>query len=150
METLFLENVRQTHRTIRQKHATTLKKACLQVFANQLFILGYPSATPDNHQQNLLSPVVNQPLILGYSSITPDNCQQCWSLAVVNQPLALALFILGTSFDTILIWYPNIQHIDLRDVVNEMLTKQNINYLLFLFYNVIDQLSAKPSNNRHV
>ena len=96
METLLLENVRQTHRTISQKHATTMKKACLQVFANQLFILGYPSATPDNHQQNLLSPVVNQPLILGYSSITPDNCQQCWSLAVANQPIVLALFILET------------------------------------------------------
>ena len=27
---------------------------------------------------------------------------------------------------------------------------QNINYLLFLFYNVVDQLSAKPSNNRHL
>ena len=66
------------------------------MFANKLFILGYPSATPDNHQQNLLSPVINQPLILGYSSITPDNCQQYWLLAVANQPLVLALFILGT------------------------------------------------------
>ena len=37
-------------------------------------------------------------------------------------------------------WYANIQHVDLRGVVNEMLIKQNINYLLFLFYNVVDQL----------
>ena len=96
MRTLLLERVRQTHRTICQKHATTMNKACLPGVANQLFILSYSSATPDNHQQSLSSPVINQPLILGYSSITPDNCQQCWLLAVANQPLVLALFLLGT------------------------------------------------------
>ena len=31
------------------------------------------------------------------------------------------------SFDTILLWYANIQHVNLRGVVNEMLIKQNIN-----------------------
>ena len=54
------------------------------------------------------------------------------------------------SFDTILLWYANIQHVNSRDVVNEMLIKQNINDLLFLFHNFFDQLSAKPSNNRNL
>ena len=54
------------------------------------------------------------------------------------------------SFDTILMWYVSIQHVDLRGVVIEMLIKQNINYLLFLFYKAVDQLSAKPSNNHHL
>ena len=31
------------------------------------------------------------------------------------------------SFDNILLWYANIQHVNSRDVVNEMLIKQNIN-----------------------
>ena len=54
------------------------------------------------------------------------------------------------SFDTILLWYTNIQHVNLRGALNEMLIKQNTNFFLLLFYNVVDQLSAKASNKRHL
>ena len=104
----------------------------------------YSSATHDNNQQNSFSAAVNQPFILVYSSATPGNYQQCWSSAVANQPLILAPFNLETwklgmfhicsfqfrnmpSFDTILLWYANMQHVNLKGVVNEMLIKQNIN-----------------------
>ena len=55
----------------------------------------YSSEARGNYEQNLSSAVANQPFILGYPSITPDNWQQLWSLAAANQPLVLAPFILG-------------------------------------------------------
>ena len=69
--------------------------------ANQPFILGYSSATPDIHtqdyssevrnkcEQNLSSAVANQPFILRYPSATPDNHQHNLLSAVINQPLIL-------------------------------------------------------------
>ena len=38
----------------------------------------------DNYQQNSSSAVANQPFILGYSSATPDDDQQNSSSAIAN------------------------------------------------------------------
>ena len=49
----------QTHRTIRQKYNDSYQQNSSSAVGNQAFILGYSSATPDNHQQNPSSTVAN-------------------------------------------------------------------------------------------
>lgn len=149
METQLLQIARQTHMTICQQHVATINKTLLQLLLTNLLFevihLQHLITTDRVHHQLLLTntlyfvlfacSITQLSTILVVSCYQPTSCIS--SFHFTNKP----------SFNTILLWYTNIKHVNLRAVVNKMLIKQHFNYLVFVFYNIVEQMLAKPSSN---